>query len=590
MSEICTGQLLQRFWRFRFSACRVMKSTENSAPVKSCRVLLAGCLSAWWLAAASAHANIITVTNTNDSGHGSLRQAIADANDGDTINARGVFGSIELISGELLVNKNVTINGPGAEKLSVKNTRLSRVFEIASVEIVTISGLAINSGEAVVGGGIYNAGTLEIIGCSISGNKAGGPRERGLGAGIYNASGAEIAIIDSIISGNWADEGAGIYNAGSMQIARTAISDNFVGGAFSQQTSLGGAICNGGTLDIANSTITGNTANGTPQSGGIGGGIFNGGTLAIVNSTISGNLAGGTAAYPGEGGGITNGSGNVMIQNSTINGNTANGPGGSGFGGNVFIAEGTLEMGNTILNTGSGENIFNFGNQGTVISDGYNLSSDNGAGYLTAAGDQINTDPKLGPLQDNGGPTFTYALLADSPAIDAGNPNFNPNNFQPPRTYDQRGLGFDRVKNGRSDIGAFEVQAASITPPRPTPPPTPPPSPTPTPTPSPSPTPTPPPTPTEDPREVAIAKIRRDMRFTRMALRELNGTESVPLSVSAWLKLRLRVLKARLAYPLDEALARIDQRLLKDGPMSEASRRDLLTRLNARLNALRNGG
>ncbi len=80
------------------------------------------------------------------------------------------------------------------------------------------------------------------------------------------------------------------------------------------------------------------------------------------------------------------------------------------------------------------------------------------------------------------------------------------------------------------------------------------------------------------------------MRFTRGALRELNDNESVPPSVFVWLKVRLRVLKARLAYPLDEALARIDQRLLNDGPMNEASRRDLLTRLNARLDALRSGG
>jgi hypothetical protein len=129
-----------------------------------------------------------------------------------------------------------------------------------------------------------------------------------------------------------------------MQIVRTTISDNFVGGAFSQQTSLGGGICNNGTLDIVNSTINGNTASGSLQSGGIGGGIFNRGTLAVANSTISGNLAGSTGVFPGDGGGITNGSGNIVIQNSTINGNTAEGPSGSGFGGNVFMAEGTLEI------------------------------------------------------------------------------------------------------------------------------------------------------------------------------------------------------------------------------------------------------
>ena len=80
------------------------------------------------------------------------------------------------------------------------------------------------------------------------------------------------------------------------------------------------------------------------------------------------------------------------------------------------------------------------------------------------------------------------------------------------------------------------------------------------------------------------------MRFTRGALRELNDNESVPPSVFTWLKVRLRVLKARLAYPLDEVLARIDRRMLKAGPMSETSRRDLLARLNARLDALRSGG
>jgi hypothetical protein len=568
VTEICTAPPAPGFWRFRFPACDVTKFTENSASVKSCRILLIGCLSASWLAAANAPANTITVTNTNDSGPGSLRQAMADANDGDTINATVVSGSIKLSSGELLVNKNVTINGPGAEKLSVESTRLSRVFEIASGEIVTISGLAINNGQAVVGGGIYNAGRLQVIGCGISDNEAGELRENGLGGGIYNATGAEITVINSTISGNGADQGGGIYNGGLMHIANTTVSDNFVGDAFSE-TNVGGAICNGGTLDIANSTISGNTATGTLQSGGIGGGIFNGGTLGIVNSTITDNMAGGSS--------------------------------GSGLGGNVFIAEGTLEIGNTILNTASGTNIFNFGNQGTVISDGYNLSSDNGAGYLTAIGDQINTDPRLGPLQDNGGPSFTHALLADSLAIDAGNPNVNPNEFQQPLVYDQRGFGFDRVKNGRSDIGAFEVQAAPVTPPRPTPPPTPTatpsPSPTPVPVPTPSPTPVPSatpspspmPSPTEDPREVALAKIRREMHFTRTALHELNGTTSVPLSVSAWLKVRLRVLKARLAYPLDEALARIDRHLLNGGPMSEASTRKLLARLNARLDALRSG-
>ena len=165
---------------------------------------------------------------------------------------------------------------------------------------------------------------------------------------------------------------------------------------------------------IANSTLSGN-------SGPLGGGIYNDGlsgsaTLMIVNSTLSGN-SGGT-------GGIFNS---------------------GGVGGNA-----TLEIRDTILNAGAvGANIVN--NSGTVTSLGYNLSSDDGGGFLTATGDQINTDPMLGPLQDNGGPTFTHALPCGSPAIDAGDPS-----FAPPPNFDQRGPGFPRVVNGRIDIGAFE--------------------------------------------------------------------------------------------------------------------------------------
>jgi uncharacterized MnhB-related membrane protein len=92
-----------------------------------------------------------------------------------------------------------------------------------------------------------------------------------------------------------------------------------------------------------------------------------------------------------------------------------------------------------------------------MTSLGYNLSSDGAGGYLTGPGDQIYTDPLLGPLQNNGGPTFTHALLPGSPAIDAGDPNFTP-----PPFFDQRGPGFNRVANGRIDIGSFEVQPAPM--------------------------------------------------------------------------------------------------------------------------------
>ncbi len=114
------------------------------------------------------------------------------------------------------------------------------------------------------------------------------------------------------------------------------------------------------------------------------------------------------------------------ITNSTISDNVS-------INGGSICATGTVQLGNTILKTGfSGANIFLLG--GTVTSHGYNISNDNGGGFLTGLGDQINTDPMLGPLQDNGGPTFTHELLPGSPAIDVGDPNFTP-----PPYYDQRG-------------------------------------------------------------------------------------------------------------------------------------------------------
>jgi hypothetical protein len=154
---------------------------------------------------------------------------------------------------------------------------------------------------------------------------------------------------------------------------------------------------------------------------GEGGGIFldSGGTLTITNSTISA-----FGYYNQQGGGIYNSGGQVTIGDTVL----------------TFLSWST---GGTILNNG-----------GTVTSLGYNLASDNGGGVLTGPGDQINTDPMLGPLRDNGGPTFTHALLAGSPAINAGAPIF----VTPPPQYDQRGPGFARVVQSRIDIGSFEVQ------------------------------------------------------------------------------------------------------------------------------------
>ena len=227
-------------------------------------------------------------------------------------------------------------------------------------------------------------------------------------------------------------------------ITNSIVRNNYAGAPDPFPVGIGGGIYNYGTLTITNSTINSN------QVWLAGGGISSGGTLTITSSTVSGNGASGQHdGQPwGHGGGI---SGGGTITNSTLSNNYAALSGGG--------IEGGATLGNTILNANTPENIY-----GGAISHGYNLSSDDGGGNLTGPGDQINTDPMLGPLQDNGGPTFTHELLSSSPAIDAGDPNFTP-----PPYYDQRGPNFWRVRNGRIDIGSFEVQAGTTPTPTPSP-------------------------------------------------------------------------------------------------------------------------
>jgi hypothetical protein len=336
----------------------------------------------------------VSVTNTNDSGAGSLRQAIISANPSDTVVfAAGVTGTITLTSGELLVGKNLAITGPGANVLSVSGNNASRVFHISPGNTVTISDLTVKNGNA-----------------------------SGQGGGGIDNEHATVTVSTCSISNNSADYGAGLFN------------DGFASSA---------------TMTVRNCTVSGNTA----TSGYGGGGIYNhgqfgSGTLTLIDNTISGNSA-------AIGGGIYNngiaGSAPLSLTNITLSASS----GGGIYNDGTSSGSAPLSLYNTILNAGpSGANITNA--SGAVTSLGYNLSSDNGGGLLTAAGDLINTDPQLGPLQNNGGPTLTHALSLTSPAFNAGDPSFNPNAFNPPLVNDQRGPGFVRVANGRVDIGAFE--------------------------------------------------------------------------------------------------------------------------------------
>ena len=511
----------------------------------------------------SAQAATITVTNTNDSGPGSLRQALANANNGDRINF-AVTGAISLTSGGLGITKNVTISGPGFNQLAVNGNQALFVFGVFPQRTVSISGLRIRNAQV----GVYNnQGTVSVSNCVLSGDSS---------AGLYNHAGASMTVANSNISNNSGtgadnqgtltvsscvlsgNSGAGIFNGGTLTVSNCALSGNSGDGianhAFSSGearltlvnsnvsdndstgisnstdefgtltvtirsttvsgNSAGGVVANGGgvifggsiqvtitdctvsgnsfwggihatgltNLFVTDSTISGNSASAGFPDGDSGGAIYGAGTVRVENSTISGNSAAtsGGGIYGGvieivnstisgnsagtSGGGIYNFPYSLNVANSTITGNSA--PSGGGiYNKRPPVGDSVVEISNTILNAGAlGENILNDG--GIISSLGYNLSSDDGGGYLTGPGDQINTDPLLGPLQDNGGPTFTHALLPGSPAIDAGDPNFHS-----PPLNDQRGC--PRVINGRIDIGSFERQPlgrSCVTPqPRPTP-------------------------------------------------------------------------------------------------------------------------
>jgi hypothetical protein len=362
-----------------------------------------------------------TVTNLLDSGTGSLRDAIATTPAGGTVDFQpGLSGTITLTSGQLTVAKDLTVDGPGAGVIAVSGNNASRVFAIGATFTVDISGLTIANGKfgstaGGGGGGILNAGTLTLTDSTLSGNSA-------------------LGTLGSL--------GGGIYNTGTLTIAACTLSGNSASNAF---TSSGGAIDNyQGTVTITASTLSGNTASGGRPT--FGGAIANDqGTLTITASTLSGNSA--TSAGGGNGGGIYN-TGTLTVTSSTLSGNSAR------TGGGIDNVGGTVSSRNTLLagNTASTSPDI----AGPLTSQGHNLIGDGSGGSGFSATDLVGTsanpiDPRLGPLQDNGGPTQTRAPLAGSPALDAGDSALL-------GTADQRGV----ARAGGVNIGAYQASATSF--------------------------------------------------------------------------------------------------------------------------------
>lgn len=481
----------------------------------------------------------VTVTTTNDGGAGSLRQAITDICTDGTISfdpaltASGT-ATITLTSGELVLDKNLTIAGPGADQLVVIRGDYSRVFQVNSGVNATLAGLIISDGyTADGGGGILNSGTLTVENSTLSGNRA----SSGYGGGILNNG--TLTVNYSTLSDNEVDwyAGGGIMNNGALTVNNSTLSGN-------KAYSGGGGIYNGGVLTMNNSTLSGNdsfgdgggiynddtltmnnsTLNGNNTDDGSGGGIYNNGSLTVNNGILSNNNAdddgggiynggGGTlmvdnSIFSGNnaeyGGGILNMIGSTLtVNNSTLYGNNAdddgggifnydtlvvnnstfslNSSGGSGgglanlgysdiaeinnstFTGNsAYYGGGSISQHNrnlTIRNTiiDGSSSAFNCvqGDYAHIIDGGHNLESGNSCGFGAANGSLTNTDPKLGPLADNGGPTLTHALQPGSPAIDAGDEVVcaDPDTVN---RHDQRSVA--RPQGVQCDIGAFELE------------------------------------------------------------------------------------------------------------------------------------
>ena len=254
-------------------------------------------------------------------------------------------------------------------------------------------------------------------------------------------SAAVVSLTGVTIRNGIAAGGGGILNWGTLTLTKSALRGNIAASSYS---ATGAGVYNSGTLTINDSTISGNTGSTNFMYGG---GIYNSGAVTIDNSTLSGNSALGFTG--GGGGGIYNASGTVKIDNSTISGNS-----GSGYGGGGIYNSGTVTLQNSIVaNSPSGGNCY-----GSMTSNGYNVSGDNTC-YFNGAGDLNSTDPKLGRLQNNGGPTQTQAPLTGSPAIDAGNPNGCTDGQGHPLKTDQRGLPrHDKEDTGGCDMGAVERQ------------------------------------------------------------------------------------------------------------------------------------
>jgi hypothetical protein len=405
------------------------------------------------LAANPAEAATLTVTNTSDSGAGSLRQAVSDASaaagDDVIVFDPTLFSSsqtISLLSGIAIpaTGGALTIQGTGASLLTIqRDPSVSTLQLFNTLASLTMSGVTLQNGVASLSGGAV----------LVKGN-------------------ATLTLVDSVLTGNAAQFGGAIsVYGGFLDLERCTITTNSAstgGGAISFSIPGGRAT---GSLLVENSTITGNTVTtkiSGPYNGG-GGIIFTGtvatsapaqftpGSLVIRNSTISSNSS------AGSGGGVYMefATGSMLVQDSTITGNTAGTVGG---GIRTYFLEGggQLTVTNSVISNNSAHVAGQDINCSNPININYSaLGMNDAATQFSATSGNILLGPvgapinfMLGPLSNNGGPTQTEVPQAGSPLINAGSNALVPVSL----TSDQRGAQYRRIFGGTVDIGAVEVQ------------------------------------------------------------------------------------------------------------------------------------
>lgn len=410
---------------------------------------------------------MITVTNTNDSGAGSLRAALAAAALGEEITF-SVTGTITISSAELAITQDVIITGPGSGSLTIDGDNAFRIFNISS-GVNSISGITLINGAGAEGAAIHNESTLTLSDIVIENCTSSDD-----GGAIWNSSTVSASTLTITSCGAAGGKGGGVYNTGTFTGTALTVTSctctNGGGGVFNDGT----FTHNGGNISsCTDSVITG------------GGGIWNEGTYTGIEVGVFSNTSGGNgdgirnvfgtvtltrcAVYNNDDINIYNSAGTVNVENSTISGGGTVGSGLYNEGGSVALSHATLTqhlygftndpgsvltLFDTILagNTTSDYS----GKTADVTSLGHNaLGIDDDEPITDATGDiRVLTyaDLVVGSMQDNGGPTFTHALLAGSPALNAGDSTGAP-------ATDQRGES--RIQGDEIDIGAFEKEPAS---------------------------------------------------------------------------------------------------------------------------------